>query len=102
MPSATLESNRDLCRRFVDEVFNGHDVTALDRVVAPSFVDHGLPPDLPPDRQGTRTFLNRLFLAFPDTVMRVLAEYCVGDAVIFRWRCTGTHRGEFMGAQASN
>ncbi len=39
--------------------------------------------------------------AFPDLDCSVLAQYVDGECCITRWRSTGTHRGAFMGIEAT-
>src|SRR5262245_34768826 len=48
----------------VDETLRGGRPAALDRLLAPDFVDHGGPPDLPPTRAGLRQHLNALGATF--------------------------------------
>ena len=104
MAAATVspDANKALCRRFVDDVFNKHDVGAIARHVSADYVDHDLPPGLPNNRQGSEAFFTTVFQGFPDVTMKVLAEYADGDTVIHRWHCTGTHKGEFLEQPPTN
>ena len=92
------EQNKALYRQFVEEVFNRGNTSAIDKLVAPDFVEHEeLPPGLPTDREGVKQLSIMLRSAFPDlkaTIDDMLAE---GDKVAARMTWRGTHKGEFMG-----
>jgi steroid delta-isomerase-like uncharacterized protein len=92
------EQNKALYRQFVEEVFNRGNMSAIDELVAPDFIEHEeLPPGSPPGREGVKQLSIMLRNAFPDikaTIDDVLAE---GDKVAARMTWRGTHKGEFMG-----
>ena len=94
----STEQNKALYRRFVDEVFNHGNMSVVDEVVAPDFVEHEeLPPGMPNDREGVRHLTTMMRSAFPDfkaTIHDIIAE---GDKVAVRMTWTGTQQGEFMG-----
>ncbi len=43
----STEDNKALMHRFLEEVFNKQNLAAIDEFIAPSHVDHTLPPFLP-------------------------------------------------------
>lgn len=91
------EQNKALVRRLVEEIFNGGDMSLVDELAAPSFVDHELPPGTPPGREGLKVMLGAMRSAFPDfqaTIEDMIAE---GDQVFVRMTWSGTQAGEFMG-----
>ena len=94
----SAEQNAELFRRFVEEVFNRGNMSALDEVMAPDFVEHEeLPPGIAPGREGVTQFFGMLLSAFPDfkfTIDDVIAQ---GDKVVVRSTWTGTQQGEFLG-----
>jgi len=93
----TTEQNKALVRRLVDEVFNRRNVSAVDELMSPDFVEHEVVPGLPPGREGTKQMLTMVHGAFPDfkgTIDDLIAE---GEKVVLRWTWTGTQKGEFMG-----
>ena len=98
----TTEQNKSLFRQFIDEVFNQGNMSAVDELVAPDFIEHEeLPPGIPTDREGVKQLTLMLRSAFPDfkaTIDDMLAE---GDKVVVRMTWRGTHRGEFMGIPAT-
>jgi steroid delta-isomerase-like uncharacterized protein len=95
------EENRTTIRRFLEELFNQQDMSAIDRYLAPDYVDHLVPPGVPPTRDGFRQFISAFFAGLPDihyTIEDVLAD---GDKVAVRLTAQGTQRGEFMGIPAT-
>jgi len=98
----TTEQNKALFRQFIDEIFNQGNMSAVDELVAPDFVEHEeLPPGIPTDREGVKQLTLMLRSAFPDfkaTIEDMLAE---GDKVVVRMTWRGTHKGEFMGIPAT-
>jgi steroid delta-isomerase-like uncharacterized protein len=93
----SAEENRALIRRFLEELFNQHDMAAIERYIAADYVDHVLPPGVPPDRAGFTQFIGAFFQALPDfhyTIDDVLAD---GDRVAVRLTAQGTQQGEFNG-----
>ncbi len=83
-----LEQNKNLFKRFVDEVFNKRNVAFIDEFLDPNLVEH---------KEDIYAFLG----AFPDlhiTVEDLIAE---GDKIVGRVTLTGTHQGELMGIPAT-
>ena len=97
----TTEANKASAHRFFDEVANRGNLALIDELLAPDFVNHALPPGVPPNREGTKTFHAMLRGAFPDlhvTIDDVIAE---GDKVVLRTTAHGTMKGEFAGMPPS-
>ena len=97
----STEENRALIRRFLEEVFNQRNVAAVDQYMAGDYVDHVLPPGVPPTREGFKQFIGPFLEAFPDfryTVDDLIAE---GDRVVARLTAQGTQQGAFMGVPAT-
>jgi hypothetical protein len=82
----TPEENKALVRRLVNEVINGGDMELLDELCAPE-----LAPRM-------RRLFGSFRSAFPDWREEIVELVAEGDRVAGRFRCYGTHRGEFMGA----
>lgn len=86
-------------RRFYEEVFHQSNVTAIDEVMAPNFVNHsasqlGLTAG---DLEHVTQFVSMVMQVFPDlhyTVEDLVAE---GDKVVARLTISGTQQGAFMG-----
>ena len=92
------EENKALFRRMFEEVINQGNISLIDELVAPDFVEHEeLPPGIPPGREAVKQMFTMFRGAFPDlnaTIDDVIAE---GDKVVARSTWSGTHKGEFMG-----
>ena len=97
----SVEENKAVVRRFVDEVVNAGRMDVLDEVISPDFVDHSPDPGQAPGREGLRGALVLLRRAFPDfhsSHQRMVAE---GDMVAYQEVSHATHRGEFHGIAAT-
>jgi steroid delta-isomerase-like uncharacterized protein len=95
------QENKAAARRLVLEVFRDHALSLVDEFVAEDFVDHSLPPDVPPNREGFRQVVGAMQRAFPDLSYTIENEVAEGDLVAQRLRGKGTLRGEFMGMPAT-
>jgi len=86
-------------RRFYEKVFHQSNVTTIDEVMAPNFVNHsasqlGLTGG---DIQHVTQFVSMALQAFPDlhyTVEELITE---GDKIVARLTISGTQQGAFMG-----
>lgn len=95
----TAEDNKKTARRIVLELFNAGNLDLLDSLFSPDFVDHALPPEMPPTREGIRSMIPVLRRAFPDLVYSIEDQIAEGDKVAQRLTARGTLKGEFMGMQ---
>jgi steroid delta-isomerase-like uncharacterized protein len=90
------EENKAIARRFYEEIFNNHNLTVIDELVAFGCVEHpGTRPDQ--SREDLRQGLAEAFGEFPDihaTIEDMVAE---GNKVVARLRIQMTHQSEFMG-----
>ena len=79
------EQNKAMVRRLVEAINAGAEEVAVEELFAP--------------RAARR--IKRLFAdfrrAFPDWQEEIVQLVAEGDAVAGRFRCSGTHRGEFLG-----
>jgi steroid delta-isomerase-like uncharacterized protein len=98
------EENKALSRRWFEEVWNKRRAEAIDELLAPDGVPHGLEPQGNPPARGPaafRPFWERFCGAFPDlkiTVEDVIAE---GGKTAVRFSFRGTHRGHHLGVPPS-
>ncbi len=96
----SLEGNKALVRRFVEEVQNRHDVAALDRFFSQNLVDHaGIAQ--PPNLAGARTAFSMLFAAFPDQRWTIHLQLAEGDKVMTHKTLQGTHLEPWHGIPAT-
>ena len=94
----SVEQDKALVLRFVEEIFNRGNMSVVDELFAPDFVEHEeLPAGIPNDREGVIQLTTMLRSAFPDfkaTIEDIIAE---GDKVVIRQTWRGTQKGVFMG-----
>lgn len=76
--------------KFRTQVFDAHDVDAIDDFLAADAVVHGVAPGAD-DREGYKRTMSRYFEAFPDFHARHETVLVDGDTVVVRWTVTGTH-----------
>jgi steroid delta-isomerase-like uncharacterized protein len=94
----STEQNKALVRQLVEEAINQGNISAIDELLIPDFVEHEeLPPGIPPGREAPKVLFTALRSAFPD--LKATIEYLIaeGDEVVLHMTWTGTHEGEFMG-----
>ncbi len=96
----SLEENKAIVLRFVDEVQCQHNLAALDKLLGADFVDYSGSPDLR-GPEASRQFFTMMFAAFPDTHFTVRQQIAEGDKVLTYKTFHGTHRGPFMGIPAT-
>jgi predicted ester cyclase len=80
------EANKELVRRLVEEVVNRRNPDALDDLAEGQLV------------KLARRWISPFRSSFPDFTMEIVALVAEGDNVVGHFRCSGTHRGEWLGA----
>jgi steroid delta-isomerase-like uncharacterized protein len=93
----TIEENKALVRRFVDEGQSAGNIDAIDELCSPEFVNHSAPSGMPPNREGVKQVTAMFRQAFPDSYFTVEDMIAEGDKVATHKTFHGTHEGEFMG-----
>ncbi len=94
-------ANKDLVRRFVEEVLDRGDFAALAELAAPDCVDHAAATCGLPGLAAIAGVVVEWHAAFPDfqvTIEDLLAEE---DRVVVHATLRGTHRGDFFGLPAT-
>ncbi len=92
----SIEENKELVTRFVEDVFNGGNTRLLAEMISPEHVSH-LPNGDHYGPEGVRIDIASFRAAFPDlrlTILDLVAEY---DRVVYRFVADGTQEGPFMG-----
>jgi steroid delta-isomerase-like uncharacterized protein len=95
----SLEANKDVARRFIDEVFGG-DKRAVDELVAEDFVPHSWGP-MPPGRDSLKQAIDRVYGGLSDHRMTIDDLIAEDDRVAVRLRSHARHTGTFMGIPAT-
>jgi steroid delta-isomerase-like uncharacterized protein len=92
-----MEKNKELARRFYQEVINEGNGTVMQQIMAEDFIDHYASPDLPKGIEGFKAFLKMIATAFPDIKVKTEDIIAEGDKVTVRLTVTGTHMGVLLG-----
>jgi predicted ester cyclase len=79
------EQNETMVRRMVEGINAGDIEATVDELFAPRVA-----------RRVKRLF-TEFYTAFPDWREEIVELVAEGNAVVGRFRCSGTHRGEFLG-----
>ena len=79
------EENKAMVRRVVDEVINEGDMGVLDELCAPGLAEE------------MKRMIASFRSAFPDWREEIVELVAEGDTIAGRFKCLGTHRGEFLG-----
>jgi steroid delta-isomerase-like uncharacterized protein len=95
------QENKESVGRFLEGVFNQHDLSVYDELIADDFTEHEVIPGFPPDKAGSRKWFETMFQAFPDFGIEVHHMAAEGDRVAVRSSYSGTHQGDFMGIPAT-
>jgi steroid delta-isomerase-like uncharacterized protein len=88
----------DVAKRFIAEIFVAGRVEAVDDLVTPDFVSHGLPgagPDV------MKAAIERVAPALSDVSMAIQDAISEGDRVAVRLESSATQSGDFMGMPAT-
>ena len=83
------DENKQVVRRFYEELWNRGNLDAADELVAPDYVRHDLRPgDAPPGPAGQKAVAEKFRAAFPDVILEVEALVAEGDLVVAGGRCS--------------
>jgi steroid delta-isomerase-like uncharacterized protein len=96
-PSKALQKNKDIVRRWADEVFNKHNLDFMSRGYDDDYINFNPYPGqgdtIDPFRELMAEFLN----AYPDMHVTIDDLIADGNTVISIGTFTGTNKGPFMG-----
>jgi predicted ester cyclase len=81
----SLEDNKELIRRLVEEVVNGRNVDALDELADGRVAE------------AAKGWVGPFRRSFPDFEMEIVDLIAEGDTVAAHFKCSGTHEGEWRG-----
>jgi predicted ester cyclase len=93
----SLEENKAIFRRYVEEVSNKGNVDLVDEIFD-RYVSHqsdGRTEERGPE--DVKQFIGEFRQAFPDFRSIIEDQVAEGDKVVSRWSASGTHQGEFRG-----
>ena len=93
-------ANKAVIARIYSEVSRGN-LSIIEELLTPDFVEREVTPDLPPTRAGVRQMFEGMRTAFPDFQIHAEDIIAEGEKVFVRAAIRGTQRGPFMGVPAS-
>ena len=85
----STSENKELVRRLVDEAVAKRNVDVLDELATGEFA------------QVAKRWVQPFRSAFPDFEMEIVELIAEDDRVVAHFRCSGTHRGEWLGLPAT-
>ena len=92
----SLEENKALSRRAIEEIMNQRNLAVFDELHSPDYVCHIISRTI----QGPEPFkqlLSMVLTAFPDLHYTIEDLFGEGDRVVVRYTSRGTHKGDLMG-----
>lgn len=85
------EENKAICRRHVEEAINQRDMSVVDGIFAPDFVEHTKDPSQPSGVEALKHFFMMLRTGFPNFQGTIEDLFAKGDKVALRFTFRGTH-----------
>jgi predicted ester cyclase len=96
----TLEANKAVVRRFIEEVFVEASPAAADELASADFTPHSW-PGIQPGVENLKQGQKRITAGISDARMTIEDMIAEGDKVAVRLVSHGRHTGEFMGLPPS-
>jgi predicted ester cyclase len=97
-PHTAAEENRAVLLRYVEEVWNKHDLDAIDNLVSTRYVNHAAGTD-EYRHGGARQIWEWILSVFPDHRFDVEHIAADGETVAVLGTMVATHEGELMGIE---
>jgi steroid delta-isomerase-like uncharacterized protein len=94
--------NKAIVKEFIDRLFTEGDVSVLDELAAPDYLDHDPPFGASGTVDGWREMATMIRDAFPDWHSDLHALYSEDDIVIERFTASGIHKGAIFGMPPSD
>ena len=92
----SAEENKAVVLRYVEEVWNGHDLDAIDGLVSPGYFNHAASTE-EYRHGGARRAVEWVLSVFPDHRFEVEDAAADGQTVALRGTMRGKHEGELLG-----
>jgi predicted ester cyclase len=92
----SVEENKAIARRFIEEIINEGNIAAVDEVIAADFASRPTG-----DREDIKQGVIEWRAAFPDSWYIIEDAIAEGDKVVLSGTFSGTHKSEFMGIAAT-
>jgi predicted ester cyclase len=93
----SVEENKRLIRRYIEEVVNTGNVENLGQYIAPDYREEGDTTGESGGIEGARRHILGVRTTYPDLHLTVEQQIGEGEWVVTRITARGTHQGEWMG-----
>jgi predicted ester cyclase len=100
----SIEDNKRRVRDFIEAVWVGQDLGALNRYWTPGCVNHAAPPGHDAGLAALRAYHEQFaaqFSAFSDLAIDLVQQVGEGDTVLTHLLTSGRHSGDFAGMPAT-
>ncbi|WP_345205013.1 ester cyclase [Chryseobacterium ginsengisoli] len=102
MDDSLLKKNKEVVRRFNEEVIQNGNVEVFNDLMDDDFINNSAPEGGDKTKQGMiHTFNAILRPAMPDMKVAIYQQVAEGDWVTTRKNIKGTHSGVFLGIEAT-
>jgi predicted ester cyclase len=91
------EQNKELVRRYIQDVWGKGDYEAERELVSPKYIDHNAGPGMQGGLTGHHTMVEGFHKAFSSLEFNVELLVAQGDKVVDHWTGCGRQTGVFMG-----
>ena len=95
------DQNKNLVKRFFDEMCNQRKLDIADELFAASHSYHDPQTPTGPGPDGMKQVISAYQTGFPDAHWKVLDTIISGDQIITRWEGSGTQKKELIGIPAT-
>ena len=93
----SIEENKALAGRWLDEIWNKVNLAAVDELCTTNFTFSYAAPGVSNDREGYKQTVIMLTSGVSDLKVTLEDMVAEGDKVAIRWKGSSKHTGEFMG-----
>lgn len=94
------EKNKEIIRRYVQEIYNNGNLDKLAEFVAPDYVNHTEVQEVE-GISGLHAFVTAMRASMPDMHQEIHNQIVEGDLEVHRYTITGTHQEEWLSIPAS-
>ncbi|MGI5940465.1 MAG: ester cyclase [Thermoleophilia bacterium] len=93
----SIEHNKEVARRFIDEIVNAQQMDVADELLHPEYILYFPGASRPILREDLSAFVEELHSGFPDFTVEIKNMIAEGDMAAMLVAMRGTHEGTFQG-----
>ncbi|MFC2024351.1 ester cyclase [Chloroflexota bacterium] len=95
----SAEQNKDIARRWMDEVWQNGNEAVIDELLADNFTFSYASPETKPNREGYKQTVKDFHVTFADVQFTTEDMVAEGDKVTVHWKGSTTNKGGFLGLE---